>query len=146
MTQRFEYMDYLSPQNRMKARFAAWATAVLEQAYDLFRLADAMVAGSDLETAVGTQLDLIGALARVPRPVGTGDEAYREYLRAQIAVRNWDGTNEGLAETLAFAFPGKNARLIDNMDGTVTAALEGAVPGFDLAEVFPLPAGVRFKE
>ena len=146
MTQRFEYMDYLSPHNRMKARFAAWAAAVLEQAYDLFRLADAMVAGLDLENAVGTQLDLIGALARVPRPVGGGDAAYRDYLRARISAKNWDGTNEGLAETLAFAFPGKNARLIDNMDGTVSAALEGAVPGFDLAEVFPLPAGVRIRE
>ena len=139
-------MDFLSPHNRMKARFSAWAAAVLEQAYDLFRLADGIVAGLDLETAVGTQLDLIGALARVLRPVGAGDEAYREYLRARIAAKNWDGTNEGLAETLAFAFPGKNARLIDNMDGTVSAALEGAVPGFDLAEIFPLPAGVRIRE
>ena len=139
-------MDYLSPQNRMKARFSAWAAAVLEQAYDLFRQADGVVAGLDLETAVGTQLDLIGALARVSRPVGAGDAAYRDYLLARIAAKNWDGTNESLAETLAFAFPGRNARLIDNMDGTVSAALEGAVPGFDLAEVFPLPAGVRIRE
>ena len=139
-------MDFLSPHNRMKARFSAWAAAVLEQAYDLFRLADGVVAGLDLENAVGTQLDLIGTLARASRPVGAGDAAYREYLRARIAAKNWDGTNEGLAETLAFSFPGKNARLIDNMDGTVTAALEGAVPGFDLAEDFPLPAGVRFTD
>ena len=139
-------MDYLSPQNRMKARFSAWAAAVLEQAYDLFRLADGVVAGLDLETAVGTQLDLIGALARVSRPVGAGDAAYRDYLLARIAAKNWDGTNEGLAETLAFAFPGRNARLVDNMDGTVTAELDGPETGFDLAEIFPLPAGVRIRE
>ena len=139
-------MDFISPQNRMKARFSAWAAAVLEQAYELFRLADGIVAGLDLETAVGTQLDLIGAFARVPRPVGAGDAAYREYLRARIAAKNWDGTNEGLAETLALAFPGKNARLIDNMDGTVTAELDGPETEFDLAEIFPLPAGVRIRE
>ena len=141
--QRFEYMDFLSPHNRMKPRFAALAEAVLSQANDLFSLLGSMISECGLDDAVGVQLDTIGALAGIQRPLGTSDADYRIYLRARIAARQWDGTNETLAGILAIAFPGRTAKMVDNQDGTVTATLSGDAPGCPLEELFPVAAGVR---
>ena len=146
MVQRYNYLDFLSPHNRMKLRFAALAEAVLSQVNDLFSLLGSMISECRLDEAVGVQLDVIGALAGVPRPGGVSDDDYRVYLRARIAARQWDGTNESLAGILAIAFPGRTAKMVDNQDGTVTATLSGDAPGFSLEELFPVPAGVRLAE
>ncbi len=143
MVQRYNYLDFLTPHNRMKARFAALVEAVISQVNDLFVLLDSISAAWSLEEAVGVQLDGIGALAGILRPGGVSDEDYRVYLRARMAARQWDGTNESLARILAIAFPGRTAKLIDNQDGTVTATLSGDTLPFSLAELFPTPAGVR---
>ena len=145
MPQRFNYLDFLSPHNRQKPRFTALARAVLSQANDLFALLDTLPQAWSIETAVGQQLDTLGALTNIPRPPNTGDEDYRLYLRARLAAKNWDGTNETLPSVLARAFPDRTATLIDNQDGTVTFTLDGAAPPFPLEELIPLPAGVRLR-
>ena len=127
----------------MKPRFSALAEAVLSQANDLFALLSSLPSAWSLDEAVGKQLDDIGALMNIPRPPNTSDEDYRLYLRARIAGKNWDGTNESLPGVLANAFSGRTAQMIDNLDGTVTAALSGEAPPFALEELFPIPAGVR---
>ena len=146
MTQRFNYLDFLSPHNRLEPRFAALAEAVLSQANDLFSLLGSMISECGLEEAIGLQLDTIGALACIPRPPGASDTDYRLYLRARLAARQWDGTNETLPVILAQAFPGRTAKLVDNQDGTVTATLSGDAPPFPLSEIFPVPACVRLVE
>ncbi len=143
MTLRFNYLDFLSPHNRLKPRFAALAEAVLTQTNDLFSLLDSMITECGLEEAIGLQLDTIGALACIPRPPGASDTDYRLYLRARMAAHQWNGTNETLPTILAQAFPGRTAKLVDNQDGTVTATLSGNAPTFPLSELFPVPAGVR---
>ena len=145
MTQRFNYLDFLSPHNRQKPRFTALARAVLSQANDLFALLDTLPQAWNLDSAVGQQLDALGALTNIPRPPNTGDEDYRLYLRARLAAKNWDGTNETLPAVLARAFPGRTATLIDNQDGTVSFTLFGEAPPFPPEELIPLPAGVRLR-
>ncbi len=146
MVQRYDYLDFLTPHNRMKARFAALVETVISQVNDLFALLDSLSDTWSLDEAVGLQLDGIGALAGVPRPGQISDEDYRVYLRARLAARQWDGTNETLKEILQFAFPDRTAKLIDNQDGTVTATLSGDAPPFSLFELFPVPVGVRLAE
>ncbi len=143
MTQRFNYLDFLSPHNRLKPRFAALAEAVLSQVDDLFSLLDSMISDCGLDEAAGLQLDTLGALACIPRPPNASDADYRLYLKARIAARQWDGMNETLPAALAQAFPGRTARLVDNQDGTVTATLSGDAPPFPLSELFPVTAGIR---
>ena len=143
MNQRFNYLDFLSPHNRLKPHFSALAEAVLSQANDLFALLSSLPSAWSLDEAVGVQLDDIGALMNIPRPPNASDEEYRLYLRARIAGKNWDGTNESLPGVLANAFPGRTAQMIDNMDGTVTVSLSREAPPFALEELFPIPAGVR---
>lgn len=143
MTQRFNYLDFIPPHNLLKPRFTALAEAVLSQANDLFAFLASLSSAWSLDEAVGVQLDTIGALAGIPRPPGASDADYRLYLRARIAARQWDGTNETLPAILVQAFPGRTAALVDNQDGTVTATLSGEAPPFPLSDLFPVPAGVR---
>ena len=128
MAQRFNYLDFLSPHTRMKPRFAALTEAVLHQANDLFSLLDSLPAAWNPEEAVGAQLDAFGALAGIPRPENVSDSDYRFFLRARLALRQWDGTNESLSDVLSRAFPDRTARLTDNQDGTVTVSLSGSAP------------------
>ena len=82
----------------------------------------------------------------VSRPTANMSDAdYRSFLRAWIKLHHWDGTNGSLPETLSAAFPGQDARLVDNGDGTVTASISGSLP-FSPRDVFPCPAGVRLIE
>ena len=141
------WLDLFSPVHRQKPRFMALASAVLSQAADLLALIqDGIPEAFSLETASGRQLDALGNLINVSRPASdTSDEDYRFLLRARIAANHWNGTNETLPETLAEAFPGRTAMLKDNLNGTVTASLSGEAP-FPLADLFPVPAGVRLLE
>ena len=140
------YMNLLSPAHQGKPRFLALCAAILGQAAELFRLFDLLPAAFDLSQAVGTQLDALGQLSGIPRPgTSVSDSDYRAYLRARIALHHWDGTNAALPALLSSAFPDGDARLTDNRDGTVTAALSGDFP-FPLEEVFPRPAGIRLIE
>ena len=124
----------------------ALAEAVLSQVTDLMALVtDGFPAARLPETAEGICLDAVGELLGVPRPAGMEDEAYRFLLRAKRAIHHWDGTNETLPAVLEAAFPSREAKLIDRMDGTVAASVSGELP-FPLAELFPVPAGVRLVE
>ncbi len=134
----------LVPAHREKPRFLALTRAVLSQALDLLSLAEPASGGYDPETAVGPQLDTLGALCGVKRPgpaVSDGD--YRALLRARIAAHHWDGTNETLPRALAAAFPGREVTMDDRQDGTVAYTLSGDPLPFPAEDMFPLPAGIR---
>ena len=138
------YLSLFPASSREKSRFLALASAVLSQAADLLSLIQTdFLSAFDLNSASGVQLDVLGALLNVPRPMpSTPDADYRILLRARAAVNHWDGTNGSLPAVLESAFPGQSARLTDNLDGTVTAFLSGSVP-FALQDLFPVPAGIR---
>ena len=77
------YLDLLTPHHRVKPRMEALTSAVLSQAEDLLSLLTALPEALSPETAVGKQLDLLGALMNLPRPgENVPDENYRTYLRA----------------------------------------------------------------
>ena len=138
-----EYTALFSPVHRGKPRWMALAEAVLSQVTDLMALVtDGFPAARLPETAEGICLDAVGELLGVARPAGMEDETYRFLLRAKMAVHHWDGTNGTLPEVLEAAFPGMNARITDNQDGTVTGSLGGSCPVAP-EEVLPVPAGVK---
>lgn len=140
------YLALLSPVHQEKHRFMALCAAVLSQAADLLRLyGELLPAAFSLEQAAGAQLDALDQLAGAPLPAATGDAEARAWIRAQIQLHHWDGSNAALPALLAAAFPGMDARLIDNGDGTVTAGLSGSLP-FPLKDLFPCPAGIRLIE
>ncbi len=146
MYQLDKYLSLFPPHTQKKTRFMALAEAVLSQVTDLMALVtDGFPAARLPETAEGICLDAVGELLGVLRPAGMEDEAYSFLLRAKMAVHHWDGTNESLPEVLAAAFPGLDARITDNQDGTITGSLGGSCP-VPLEEILPVPAGVKMLE
>ena len=142
-----DYHTIFSPSNRDKPRFMALAAAILSQVDDLLSLVTSdYLSAFDLSTAVGAQLDALGVLLDTPRPsASTIDEDYRFLLRARIAAHHWDGTNGTIPAMLAAAFPGLNAQMIDNEDGTVSVRYDGSLP-FPAEDLFPVPAGIQMIE
>lgn len=142
-----DYTNLLSPSMRDKPRFMALVSAVLSQVSDLFALYENLLPEAfSLSSAEGFQLDTLGALAGVPRPGQfTSDEDYRLWLISRIALNHWSGRNEDLPAVLAVAFPGREARMLDNLDGTVSGSISGDLP-FPLSSLLPVPAGIRLVE
>lgn len=142
-----DYLSLFSPSVRERPRFMAFAASVLSQAADLLSLVQTgFPAAWHPDTAAGAQLDALGTLLRAPRPgPSVSDADARLLLRARVAAHHWDGTNEALPALLARAFPGRNARILDNQDGTVSAGMEGDPP-FSLKELLPIPGGIRLTE
>lgn len=88
-----------------KAKVRALARAWLLQVQDLEDALWAMLRQSDLEFAVGAQLDQVGELVQLARGV-LADGLYRPLLRAGIRARRSNGTGEDLIAIATLALQG----------------------------------------
>ena len=122
--------------SRARPRFMALAEAILRQAADLAALAQAIVPGFSFATAVGGQLDALGASVSVPRREGWNDETYRSVLLRKLKRFTWDGTNETVSDYLE-----NGESLTDEGNNSVSVQASG-LP-LDAAELLPVPVGVR---
>ena len=139
-----DYVDLFPGATREKARFMALATAILRQAADLMAVTSQLVSGFALESAVGTQLDLIAGcwgLSRGDTIYGSRatDEQFRRFLWMKLLQWQWDGTNAGAEDYVNKVT--EVARETDNMDGTVTVVLNGSLAG-SRKDLLPVPMGV----
>ena len=121
---------------RSRPRFMALAEAILRQAADLAALAQAIVPGFSFATAVGGQLDALGASVSVPRQEGWNDETYRSVLLRKLKRFTWDGTNETVSDYLE-----NGESLTDGGNNSVSVQASG-LP-LDATELLPVPVGVR---
>ena len=127
-----DYLALFPGASREKARFMAFAQALLQQAVDLMALIESIQSGFSFATAEGSQLDAIADAVGLSRELGMTDEAFRAYLLQKLKLWTWDGTNvnapavlpDGVTET-------------DNQNGTVTVSPTGTDKN-----LLPLPAGV----
>ena len=69
-----DYMTLFPAYTRDKPHFAALATAVLQQVYDLIALVPELESGFSVAHAVGIQLDALGVSLSIPRKNGWNDE------------------------------------------------------------------------
>ena len=122
--------------SRSRPRFMALAEAILQHAADLAALAQAIVPGFSFATAVGGQLDALGASVSVPRQEGWNDETYRSVLLRKLKRFTWDGTNETVSDYLE-----NGESLTDGGNNSVSVQAIG-LP-LDAAELLPVPVGVR---
>lgn len=89
----------------------------------------------DIDTAVGVQLNILGANLGVSRTVPfqpTGgispvldDPTYRLLIKATQAQYNWNGLIDSLYGIWQNLFPGGNLTLVDNQNMTATVSLSG---------------------
>lgn len=113
----------------------------------------------DLDSAVGPQLDALGAIAGASRtvnfqPMGgvspvLDDNTYRIYIKAKIAQNQWDGTITSLFTIWKYLFPSGSIIIADNQNMTATIFLSGSFTSIiqDLITngfIVPRPEGVEY--
>lgn len=113
----------------------------------------------DLDSAVGTQLDQLGAIAGAGRVVGfqpsggvspvLDDATYRIYIKAKIAQNQWDGGITSLYAIWETLFPFGSIVVADNQNMTATIELSGSFTSIiqDLITngyIVPRPEGVEY--
>ena len=130
-----DYMTLFPGYIRDKPRFAALASAVLQQVYDLMALVPSLASGFSVGRAVGVQLDALGDSVSIVRENGWDDETYRRIMLRKLRRNQWNGLNES---SFDYVDPGETYS--DNSNGTVTATTQEVVP---VNNVMPVPMGVR---
>ena len=130
-----DYMTLFPGYIRDKPRFAALASAVLQQVNDLIALVPEMESGFSVAHAVGAQLDALGVSLSISRQSGWNDDTYRSILLRKLRRNQWNGLNDS-----AFEYVDEGETFTDNCNGTVTAATVEAVPA---KEVMPVPMGFK---
>lgn len=129
------YLALLTSEHQGKPQLRAWLTAVLRDADDPAIVAGQMDGALDLDTAIGAQLDILGAIVGVARtvtfqPTGSvspvlDDDTYRIAIQAKIAQNQWDGTITGIQTIWQNLFPLVYLILKDNLDMTMSAIVIG---------------------
>lgn len=125
------YVGLLTHQYANSPKFIEWLTACLGPFDDASTCIDGMVTDFDLDTAIGTQQDILGVLlGAVPRKVPfqpsggvspvLDDDTYRLVLRAKIFLNQWDGKIESAERVFGTLFPGAHLSITDNQNMTMT--------------------------
>ena len=130
-----DYMTLFPGYIRDKPRFAALASAVLQQVTDLMALVPSLESGFSVGHAVGLQLDALGDSVSVRRGSGWDDETYRSILLRKLRRNQWNGLNES-----AFEYVDEGETFTDNCNGTITTTTVEALPA---KEVMPVPMGFK---
>lgn len=155
-----KYIDLITSQHKDKPKFIAWLTAHLDIADDAKSLLDALDNYFDIDSAVGTQLDILGekiGRARVltfqptdgSSPV-LEDEMYRLILKAKIAQNQWDGTINQIYDLWYSIFDQVYLVLKDNQNMTLDVLILGLSTDLekDLVAngyIIPKPQGVKIN-
>lgn len=113
----------------------------------------------DLDSAIGAQLDQLGATAGISRVVGfqpsggvspvLDDATYRTLIKAKIAQNQWDGTIDSLYPIWQTLFPGGTIVIEDNqtmsaniiLTGTFTSIIQDLISN---GYIVPRPEGVLY--
>lgn len=98
--------------NNIEELVAALVASVQELEAVVFDL----LTETHLDTAIGVQLDVIGRIVGRTRQ-GEADEAYRERLRAQIAINLSSGTKEQVIDVVRRSIDGSPA--VELVQGTI---------------------------
>ena len=137
----------------------ALLTVLLKKFDDVSQCLVKMDTALDLDSAVGAQLDMLGATVGAARTVGfqpsngvspvLDDTTFRIYIKAKIAQNSWDGTRGSLYTIWQQLFPSGQIILIDNQNMTCSITLKGTFTSIlkDLITngyIVPRPEGVLY--
>jgi hypothetical protein len=155
-----QYIDLVTSEHSNKPNFIAWLTANISLIDDLSSMLDVFSAAFDLDTATGTQLDILGEVIGVARevpwqPSGSvspimDDDHLRLALKARIAINQWDGTIAQIFAIWDNLLPTIYLTLHYNQDMTMDALIIGMTDSMsqDLVahgDIVPKPEGVHIN-
>lgn len=150
------YLNLITSEHRNKPKYIAFVSSFLSKVDDGMTVSGDMSGNFDVDTAVGVQLDTIGAIVGANRDVGIqlssgtsilDDDHYRTLIKAKIAQNQWDGTIPSIYALWSTLFPGSILQIIDNQDMTMQAIVTGLSDEVSLelitaGLIIPKPAGV----
>jgi len=154
------YLALPTSEYQQSANFLAWLGAPIQLLSDASACLDSFPAALDLDTAAGTQLDLLGQLVGQSRTLGfqpsngvspvLDDTTYRLLLNARIAQNQWNGTIDGLQGVWQTLFPGGRIVIVDAQNMSATIVLSGVFSSIlqDLITngyIVPRPEGVLYN-
>lgn len=124
-------IEHFKNSTNLKAVLAAYLAQVQELEAMMFDLLE----DRNLDTAVGSQLDVIGEILGLDRN-GLSDSDYRSYLRARIVLNFGSGTIEDVRDVI---------QLVTVTSGTVTIDISESFPSdpahFEIIITDPIIAG-----
>lgn len=153
------YLSLLSSEYKTSPKFNALLQVLLQKFDDVSQVLVRMDTALDLDAAMGTQLDMLGAVVGASRTVNfqpTGsispvldDATYRLYIKAKIAQNQWDGTLPSLYPIWNKLFPSGSIIILDNQNMTAIITLKGTFTSIikDLITngyIVPRPEGVLY--
>jgi hypothetical protein len=155
-----QYIDLVTSEHADKPNFIAWLTANVALIDDLSSMLDVFSVAFDIDTATGSQLDILGEVIGVARTVPwqpTGivspimdDDHFRLALKARIAINQWDGTITQLFDIWYNLLPNVYLILHDNQDMSMSALVIGMADTMDQdlvahGYIVPKPEGVHLN-
>ncbi len=153
------YLNIITSQYRRSLKMNALAKVLLRKFDDVSQTMVKLDTALDLDSAVGAQLDMLGATVGAFRKVSfqpsdgvspvLDDATYRIYIKAKIAQNQWDGTMTSLYPIWRALFPSGSIVILDNQNMTVDITLTGAFTSLikDLivnGYIVPRPEGVLY--
>lgn len=96
-------------QFRNSSKLRAFGTAFLDEFEELYISEQQLLTERYLDTSVGVQLDGIGAIVGLERPIGYADDLYRYLIRVKILINSTDMTADNFLELIAFVFENSSA-------------------------------------
>ena len=129
------YTGLLTSQYSESYKLKRLLFTLLKKFDDVSQVLVRMDTALDLDSAVGIQLDMLGAIAGASRTLGfqpsfgvspvLDDASYRIYIKAKIAQNQWDGTLTSLYAIWAYLFPTVRIVVADNQNMTATLFIGG---------------------
>ena len=153
------YIGLLTSQYANSKKLNALLYVMLKKFDDASQCLVQMDTSLDLDSAIGAQLDMLGATVGAFRTVNfqpsggvspiLDDATFRIYIKAKIATNQWDGTIVSLYPIWKQLFPGGTIVVIDNQNMTVDLTLTGSFTSIlqDLivhGYIVPRPEGVLY--
>ena len=150
----------IESQHQTAEKYMAHVRALLRKVDAAYDVQLALPGYYEVKTAVGDQLDVIGALVGSSRRIDDSgmsdigeldDDIYRQVILAKIIQNQWDGSNDTFKK-IWYALLGDivNATYTDNQDMTMTVTVTGRVS--ELIEeliayglILPKPMGVGMR-
>jgi hypothetical protein len=151
------FTQFYAPPNSPKLN--ALLYMLLKKFDDVSQCLVKMDTALDLDSAVGNQLDMLGATVGAARTVPfqpsnnvspvLDDTTYRIFIKASIAQNQWDGGRPLIYALWASIFPGGQIVIADNQNMTATIFISGTFTSIeqDLITnglIVPRPEGVEY--
>lgn len=140
-----QYTDFLPLQFRDSDNLIKLLTIYLDQVEELNKAQqDLSLLSSNINTATGYQLDIIGNLLGARRE-GRFDEDYRNYIRFRISINTGSGTPEDLIGFLKTVTQANTVRYWENQPACVIMETDGETIPTNLVKTVDniTPAGVK---